>query len=67
MLLLLIAAIAILALFALNILQFILNFKERQKLLDRIQAKSFPEFKAFEAKEANAGEKKDAPEPPVYL
>jgi hypothetical protein len=41
--------------------------KERQKLLDRIQAKSFPEYKAFEAKEENKAEKKDAPEPPVYL
>jgi len=40
--------------------------RERQKLLDRIQAKSFPEFKAFEAKE-DAEEKKDRQEPLIYL
>ena len=67
MLPLIIDGIVMLAELAVIVFLVVYGNKERQKLLDRIQAKSFPEFKAFEAKEANAGEKKDAPEPPVYL
>lgn len=49
------------------VFQELAHMKERQKLLDRIQAKDYPEFKAFESvkKEPKKQEKKE--ENIVYL
>ena len=66
MLIPIIGGIVMLAELAVIVFLVVYGYKERQKLLDRIQAKSFPEFKAFEAKE-DGEDKKDPPEPPVYL
>jgi hypothetical protein len=52
-------ALAVLALLALNILQLIFGYRERGKLLDRIQARSLGEFKATEAKEAKKPDEKE--------
>jgi hypothetical protein len=57
------AGAGLLILAALNILQLVLAFRERQKLLDRIQAKTFPEFKAFESKEGKKEDKKEPVKP----
>jgi hypothetical protein len=51
---------ALLVLAALNVLQLVFGFKERQKLLDRLQSRSLGEYKALESKE----EKKQDREPP---
>jgi len=66
MLIPIIDGIVMLAELAVIVFLVVYGYKERQKLLDRIQAGSFPEFKAFEAKE-DAEEKKDRPEPLIYL
>lgn len=42
------------------------HFQERQKLLDRIQAKDFPEYKAFENKPKKE-EKKEVKERYEYI
>jgi len=61
-LLTIIAVIAIGALLALNILQF----RERQKLLDRIQSGGLVEYKAQERKDRRQ-EPEKKPEPPVFI
>jgi hypothetical protein len=60
-------ALAVLALLALNILQLIYGYRERQKLLDRIQAHSFGEFKVFEQKEAKKPDEKEPQQRPEYV
>jgi hypothetical protein len=54
-----IAVIGLSILAALNVLQLVFGYKERQKLLDRIQARSLPEFKAMERLENKKDEKKE--------
>ena len=41
--------IAIITLSVLNIIQFVVNYKSRADLLDRVMSKDYAEFKAYES------------------
>lgn len=62
-----IACLGLLILAALNVLQLVYGSKERQKLLDRIQARSLSEFKAHESTENDKGEKKRQQQRPEFV